>query len=636
MISNHIRNLEPQIPFMKLFALIRSDRRLQLLALTSLLAITLGFFTFSATSALAIMTAGGYWAIMGTAGWFGWSLFRLAKESKPWAKPTGPAVWGIPLLILVCGLVLLVHEKYGFKILMDEVMLLGTSMGMHFDKHPLVPVRGHDLQGAFQLLDGRLDKRPLFQPFLVSVLHDLTGYRPENAFVLNTGLIFALLGLVYHTARKLAGQEAGIAATLLLTSLPLLAQNATGGGFELLNLVMIMSTLLLGVRFVEQRDTGSLQALLLSSVLLAQTRYESVLFLLPVGLLILWVWRAEGRPVLDWGTAFMPLLFLPVALHQKIFAVREASWELASQPGFDQPFSLAYAPDNFSHWLNFFFDTTGENSNSLVLAVFGGLALPFCLLWSVKTLTRLRQAPAMQATCAIFSVGFAAHTLLLLCYFWGRFDDPVIRRLSLPLNLWMVLATVIVVAELFRPIWIWRLLMALTGLGLFSYSLPSMARHDYTMDYYVGREMEWRRDFIKAHPEKDYLFIDNDALIWITHLVSGTPIRQTLEHKGIILFNFRNHTFSAFYVFQRYDVDPATGRLIVEKEYDLGPDFQLESYWEKRFTPLTVSRISRVVAIKDGELTAPANTPSPLAKLTAVEREKIRQEYFEHLIKRLP
>ncbi len=621
---------------MKLPEFIRDDRRLQLLVLVALLAIALGFFTFSANSALAIMTMGGYWVMLGTAAWFVWSLWRLAKESPPWTEFTGPTAWRIPVLLLVCGLVLLVHESYGFKILMDEVMLLGTSMGMHFDKHPLVPVRGHDLQGAFQLLDGILDKRPLFQPFLVSVLHDLTGYRPENVFALNTVLTFTLLGLVYHAGRKLAGREAGILAVLLLTSLPLLAQNATGGGFELLNLVMIMSTLLLGMRFAENRDAGSLQALILSSVLLAQTRYESILFLLPVGLLVLWVWRTEGRPVLDWGVCFTPLLFLPVALHQKIFTLKESSWELASQPGFDRPFALGYVQNNFSHWLNFFFDTTGENSNSLVLSALGFLALPFCLLWSVKLLGRLRQATAVQATCAFFTVGFAAHSLLLLCYFWGRFDDPVIRRLSLPLNLWLVLAVVIVVAETFRQKWIWRLLMALTGLGMFAYSLPTMSRHDYSMDYYVGREMQWRREFIAAHPEKDYLFIDNDAIIWITHLVSGTPVRQALERKGIMLFNFRNHTFSAIYVFQRFDVDPATGRLVVQKEYDLGPDYQLEPYWERRFTPMLISRISRVVAIKDGELTAPAQAASPLAKLTAAEREKIRQDYFERLIKRLP
>src|SRR6478609_5618128 len=326
---------------MNLIALVRDDRRLQVFALVAFVAIILGFVAIPPVPALALMTVGGYWAMLATFTWFVWSLSRLARHDG-W-RPARPArgEWKIVALVAGCGFLLLVHERYGFKILMDEIMLLGTSMGMHFDKHPLYPIRGHDLQGAFQLLDGRLDKRPLFQPFLVSTLHDLTGYRPENVFVLNTALTFGLLALAYRVGRRLVGVEAGVVVVLLLTSLPLLAQNATGGGFEMLNLFMILLTFLLGLRFAERRDAASQQALLLSAVLLAQTRYESILFLLPVGLLVLWAWWKEQRPVLDWGAVFMPLLFVPAALHQKIFSARASSWELASQPGFEHPFAFS-------------------------------------------------------------------------------------------------------------------------------------------------------------------------------------------------------------------------------------------------------------------------------------------------------
>ncbi len=622
---------------MQILSFVRHDRRLILLLAVALLAVVLGFVAFPPAAALQLMTVGGYWAMFGTFAWFVWSLWRAARDVAWRPQQLLADGWKIPLLILGCGVVLLIHENYGFKILMDEMMLLGTSMGMHFDKHPLVAVRGHDLQGAFQLIDGQLDKRPLFQPFLVSVLHDLTGYRPENVFVLNTALTFVLLALAYVVVRRLVHREAAVLVVLLLTSLPLLAQNATGGGFELLNLVMILATYLLALRYAERRDVTSQRALLLSAALLAQTRYESVLFLLPVGLLILWAWWRENRPVLSWDTAFFPLLFVPAALHQKIFSARESSWELASQPGFDKPFSLAYAPGNFSHWLNFFFDTTGEQSNSLVLSALGWLALLFALLAAIKILARLREATGLRAAQAFFTLGFAAHSLLMLAYFWGRFDDPVIRRLSLPLNLWLALAVATAVAELFpRPWWIWRALMGVTGVGLMAYSLPSMSRHDYSLDYYVGREMEWRREFIAAHPERDYLFIDNNAIIWITHLVSGTPVLQALQHKERILFNFRNHTFTHFYVFQRYNVDPDTGRLIVQKDDDLGPDYELATVWERRFTPLTVSRISRIVAIKDGPTTPPLRAAAPLEKLTPEQRDKVRQEYFDNMVKRLP
>jgi len=612
------------------------DRRLVVLLLNGALAVVLGFFTLTPDQSLQAVIYGGYWAMLLLTALFGWSLLKIARES--WAgginwrdKPRWPAG-----LIIGCGVLLLVHETYGFKILMDEVMLLGTSMSMHLDKTALVPMRGNDIQGAFQLLAGQLDKRPLFQPFLVSVLHDLTGYRPENVFVLNTGLTFLLLALSYVTGCRIGGRGAGAVAVLLLTSLPLLAQNATGGGFELLNLVMILATLLLGMRYIEKRDGNSLEAFGLAGILLAQTRYESVLYLLPVGLTVLWVWWRERRPTLTWVVVAMPLFLLPYALHNKVFSVRESSWEMASQPGYDKPFSPAFIPDNVVHDLNFFFNTSGEHSNSLGLSILGFIALPFFVLWSIKTLLRLRTAPPIQAGLAIFSLGLAAHALLLLCYFWGRFDDPVIRRLSLPFNLTLVIAITPVATEFNWRGRVWHILATLVGAGFFAYSLPTMARHSYSIEYFVGREMDWRREFMAAHPERDYLVIDNNSIIWITHEVSSTPVKQALDHKENIVFNLRNRTFTAIYVFQRYLVEPETGRLMLPAEDDLGPDYQLETVWERRFTPLTVSRISRVLSVREGPTARPVVQPKPLENLTPAEQEKARAQFLERFIKRLP
>ncbi|MDI1335412.1 MAG: glycosyltransferase family 39 protein [Lacunisphaera sp.] len=612
------------------------DRRLVLLLLNAALAVILGFFTLTPEQSLQAVIQGGYWAMLLLTVLFGWSLFKVGRAALAggidWRnRPRWPVA-----LIIACGLLLLVHETYGFKILMDEVMLLGTSMNMHIDKTVLVPMRGNDIQGAFQLLAGQLDKRPLFQPFLVSVLHDLTGYRPENVFVLNTALTFVLLALSYVTGCRIGGRGAGAIAVLLLTSLPLLAQNATGGGFELLNLVMILATLLLGMRYLERRDGDSLEAFGLAGILLAQTRYESVLYLLPVGLTVLWIWWNERRPTLTWVVVAMPLMLLPYALHNKVFSVRTSAWEMASQPGYDKPFSLSFIPDNIAHDLNFFFNTTGEHSNSLVLSILGFLALPFFVLWTVKTLRSLRTATPAHAGLAIFALGFAAHTLLLLCYFWGRFDDPVIRRLSLPLNLTLALAVVTVATEFSWQGRIWRVLAVLVGVGFFAHSLPAMARHDYSLDYYVGREMEWRREFIAAHPERDYLFIDNNSIIWITHEVSSTPVLQALEHKENIIFNLRNRTFTAIYVFQRFLVEPDSGHLTLPVEDDLGADYQLETVWERRFTPLTVSRISRVLTVREGPTARPVAAPKPLESLTPAEQEKAREQFLQRFIKRLP
>lgn len=621
---------------MRIFPGAGGDRSLLLLVLSSVLAVVLGFLAFPSERSLNLVIGWGYWVMLVTFAAWVWSLVGIARQE--WAEGTWRGWRSWPrwpaMLVGACGTVLLVHEPYGFKILMDEAMLLGTSLAMHFEKMSLVPMRANDIQGAFQIVAGQLDKRPLFQPFLTSILHDLTGYRPENVFVLNSLLTFVLLGLAFRLGRWLAGGWGGALAVLMLASLPLLAQNATGGGFELLNLVMIVATLLLAVRYAGRRDAVSLQALVFGGILLAYTRYESVLFLLPVAAVVLLGWWRERRPVLTPLVACAPLFLVLYALHHQVFRVREESWELKSLAVGDRPFSPAYLPDNLGHALNFFLNTNGEQSNSLVITVLGGLALPFLALWAARILRAWRAEDPGRVAVAAFAGGLAVHTLLLLCYFWGRFDDPVIRRLSLPLNLTMVLGAVVVVPLLgARAL---RIAVVLAVAGIFGHSLPAMARHDFTQDYYVGREAAWRREFIAAHPERDYLFIDNSSIFWIAHLVSATPMIQATQHKENLVFHHRNRSFSALYVFQRLDVADDTGKLTVQPDDDLGPDYELETVAQRRFTPLRVSRISRVTAIREGGAATPATRPAPAAPLPAAEQEKVRDRYFQNFVKKLP
>jgi hypothetical protein len=620
-----------------LFSNLVRDRRALAFLGCAILAVMIGFVAVSPSRALWVMTFGGYWMMLALFALWLVSLWRvndrdLAAWKREFAAPRWP--W---LVIMVGWLVLLVHDPFGFKILMDEAMLAGTSMSMHFEKIALVPMRGHDIQGAFELLGGQLDKRPLFQPFLVSLLHDFTGYRPENGFWLNGILALALLVLTYRAGSIMAGRAAGALAVALLVGLPLLAQNATGAGFELLNLVMIVALFLTAVRYAQRRDAPSVDLLVMTAVLLALTRYESVLFTIPIAGLILWGWLKERRIILGWISALSPLYLIPYALHNKVFSVRESSWEMGSLPGFEVPFSLSYIGDNIAHAMVFFFDTTGEHSNSIVIGVLGVIAVPFFILWLVKGLRTVMTAKPAEVALIAIALGFIAHTVLMMCYFWGRFDDPVIRRLSLPLNLFIVFAVVFVTARFPGTTKKWWGLAAITFLGFFAYSLPSMARHDYSLDYYVGRETAWRREFIAAHPERDYLVIDPNSIEWIIHKVSSTPIVRAVNDPAVMRFNLRNGIFSELFVFQRFEIDPASGEMNLPAEYDLGPAYELEEVWQRRFTPFAVSRISRVVSIAEATepVEGPENPPD-LADLSDAERKTIREAYMENFVQKLP
>lgn len=617
------------------FSFLLSDKRLWLLALSGALAVVLGFFAISGEPAIFFVSKTGYWFVLAAFILFLRALWLTFRDDLR-ALRLSRIDWASVAIVALGGVVLLVHETFGFKIVMDEIMLLGTSMSMHFDRTVLTPMRGNDIQGAFVILDGMMDKRPLFFPFLLSLLHDLTGYRPENAFLLNAILTFVFLGLVNHCGRLLGGRRAGWLGVILCAGLPLLSHNATGGGFELLNIVMILATLLLTARFIARRDEASLTALCFSAILLVQVRYESMLYLIPVALAVLWVWWGERRVVLSWPVILAPLLLIDYPLQHRIFELRASAWQLESKPDFTTPFSAAYIPDNLAHAASFFFSSPKDQPSSLVLSLLGWLALPFLLLFLVKKVHTLRdESPAFAAT-AFFTVGFAAQFVLMMCYFWGKFDDPIIRRLSLPTHLWLVIAVMAVLPQ-FAQAAFQRALLGIAAFGLIVSGVPSMAAHAYSQEYLPGRETAWRRQFIADQPRHDYLVIDNDSPLWIAHQVSATPVYQAKRRVKDIAFLMKNHAFSAVYVFQRLNIDPETGRMTPRDGDDPGSAFVLETVREERLQTLTLDRISRVKEVREGavSLTAP-DAKEPVVPKSREEIEKLRKAYLEQFVKQLP
>lgn len=572
-----------------------------LAALNALLAVVLGFVAIPAERALELIRHYGYWAVLLVFVLFVWSVVRVFRRAEWGAwRPREAADWGGFASIAGGWWMLLAHESFGFRIIMDEIMLLGTSMGMHLDKLVQTPVRGHDIQGAFVIVQGIVDKRPAFFPFLLSLLHDFTGYRPENAFALNAVLALLLCVLVYGLGRRIAGRLAGSVGVLLLAGLPLLGQNATGGGFELLNLAMIFACLWLGIRWLDTLEAPELSAFCLAVTLLAQTRYESALFVLPAAALIALGWWRAREVRLSPVAAFTPLLLLPVPLLQKIFQMREASWEMFSKPGSESPFGLDYVFENLAHAWAFFFSTDGGQPNSLLLSTLGLLGLAFFLLHLVRLLPRLGAASSVEASATLWGVGLLGLYALLMCYFWGKFDDPVIARLSLPVHGLYVLILWLVVPAFPRAPRVWQALLGLCFVQLWGWSIPAMANHAYTLNYVHGLEVAWRRAFVASHPERDYLVIDPSSIVWITHKVSATTMEQARARKEAIQFHRRNKTFGAIYVFQHFDIDPDTGRMSMKPDYQLGPDYVLETVVERRLHPYSLSRISRVVDILDG------------------------------------
>jgi hypothetical protein len=370
-----------------------------------------------------------------------------------------------------------------------------------------------------------------------------------------------------------------------------------------------------------------------------------VIFLVPVAVLLLWVWGREGRAVLGWPVIVAPLLMVHYPMQHRIFDLRLSAWELGSRAGSEKVFSLDYLfhgvpPDdhgNLQAAMNFFFARPSDQPNSLVLSVLGCLAVPFFAWLVVKRLRTLAQESPVNVAVTLFAFGFAAHMVLMMLYFFGQFDNVVIRRLSLPPHLGMVIAIMAVLPQMAHAA-VARVLLFIAVTGLFASGVPSMAAHAYSQEYLPGKETAWRREFMAQQTRRDYVVIDNDSILWIAHQISSTPVLQAKgDRRDALIFLMRNHAYSDVYVFQRYNIDADTGRMTLRDGDDLGPDFVLETVREERLQTLTLSRISRVKEIRKGGVSATAPDPvTHLVPKSRAEIEKNRRVYLENFVKMLP
>lgn len=616
-----------------------ADRRVWLLGLILVLVGVLTRWSVTADTGFRWVVTGGYWATLFLVVMFGraiWPTVCARCKAAEFGRFDACVLAGVMLIVGVW----IAQERPGYKILADELVMSGTAMGLHYERLAACPTRATDVQGSFQMLDRAIDKRPLLFPFFVASVHDLTGYRPENAFYLNMALAVVFLCLVYLIGWNMAGTRwAGVVIVLLFAGLPLMAQQATGGGFELLNLLLIAGFVLLTIYYLEKPEAGRLEALVFGGLLLASTRYESVIFLVPVAIAAVLGWWRSRQVLLSWPLVWSPVFLVPWLLQNRLFSEHSAAWQMHSLKGATEPFGLQYFGSNLGHALAYFFDFTGYATNSPVFALLGLLGVPLLGLWILHTVKASSKANGVELGTALVGISLFGSTALYLLYFWGQFDDPIISRLSLPVHLLFAVAVVKAVSLVSKKQAVWKGVALVALGGLLLHGLPVMARQAYRTNYNPGVEMQMREDFFLRLRDTNVLFLDNDSYFWILRKIPASPVTGIDARKQGLIYHLRNHSFQDMYVFQSVFVDEKTGNQSVDPVDDLGPGYELETVMEKRVQPLLFARISRIIAIKDGEATTVRPKPFVEAldeKRTPAELERSRSLYMENWIRQLP
>ena len=314
-----------------LLSLLRSapdPRRVVLFALIAVLSLVAGFFTVSPATAKPLIGAWGYDYMLGLFALFVVYAWRVGEARRAvwlgWLRAPGwpgVAIAAATAFAIWC-------DPFKHKILFDEFVLQGTALQMHATKEIATVIRAYDIAGSWTPIDTFLDKRPYFFVFLVSLVHDLTGFRIANLFLVNVALTPVFFALVYWFAREFTGRRGpALLAVGLLATMPLLGQNTSGAGMELHNLVMIALVASLAVLWLRAPDSDRLSLLVLGAILLGQSRYESTLFILPTALVIVAGWLRAGRVILSWPAVFAPLFLVPRVWHQRFLDSSPLLWQ---------------------------------------------------------------------------------------------------------------------------------------------------------------------------------------------------------------------------------------------------------------------------------------------------------------------
>ncbi|MFQ3226181.1 MAG: hypothetical protein ACI8Z5_002453 [Lentimonas sp.] len=514
--------------------------------------------------------------------------------------------WCVFIAALLGVLFVTTRDSYEYKVLSDEYVICAQAKSLHLQGTSDYPVGTFSRYGEVKPSNSLVDKRPPSFSVLLAVIHDLSGYRVGNVFILNSLICFGLVWLLLHVARACApdgfGQGQQIAWVLcLLFSLPLLGQVATGAGMDLYNLFLLAASAFLAWRVLEESDSKHFLLWLAVSFLLFNARYESVLYVLSVGgVLLLQSYRIQRIPAFT-SVCLIPLGLIAFLLRHRVFDVLpEISWQL--DEGVTSAFSFSYFYQNVGHALSYLYVIDIQSSASCLLSYFGTVAILVLTVRGVRELLAGKKPSNRDVVLIAYGGVVAVNFLLLMCYHWGRIDELEVSRLALPLFLLFGACIYRVLEELYRGRQrVAHALLSVAVVYVVLVAIPSVSSELRLKNNYHAQIDAWALEQMEAQADPAALIVTEGSLFWDLHVIAAQHPSDVMSHLQDFEFHRVNRSFNA-YLLEQIKRDPLTGTLTVLGGSELGSLYSTEVVAEMPYKPYHYARLSKVLEPKVGML----------------------------------
>ncbi|BCE00903.1 glycosyltransferase family 39 protein [Marinicellulosiphila megalodicopiae] len=164
------------------------------------------------------------------------------------------------------------------RVFADESNLAAIAKSMTYDNTVYNSTMGNYYYQDYRSFSNVTPKRPLIFPTLVAVLHTISGYRIANIFILNSMVLFALLSIIYFMVKTRFGLIAAISSVFLVLAQPVVSITSSSGGFDILSTLFALLTCIAFARYYKEQDAFSLSILIVTFIIFANIRYESLMY----------------------------------------------------------------------------------------------------------------------------------------------------------------------------------------------------------------------------------------------------------------------------------------------------------------------------------------------------------------------
>ncbi len=351
---------------------------------------------------------------------------------------------GIIMSIVIVTAIFLMSPPR-FKILNDEGTLVGISMMMHENKISSAPVQGYYYGDSANLRrELSVNKRPLLFPFLTSFVHSAFGYSAYHGFVVNylCGILILILSYVFIS--KTFSRSYAAIAVLIFSGCPIFVLWITSSGFETVNLLFIIFTFLFFHKFLQDKNIDNAELLILTLILLAQCRYESLLFM--VAILFLLPWLAGRKHAFQFSCAMyvVPVLLIPTLWQRRLYNKSVVDLIVEIGPNqFEIPQQLFSAGNFLANIPKNIFVFTGLNPDLGFTPVLFILSFAGVYMLARKKLTSPTEISSKFNYILLFGVTtFILMIGIISSYYWGDFQLPLSNRFAIAFLPYMVFSAI--------------------------------------------------------------------------------------------------------------------------------------------------------------------------------------------------